>query len=134
AGFTSYYPGFGRCLVAQQPLAQWTTEQYQSLAEMWFAAQTPWRQIVSPSDAHRALPVVDDLGIPVRGLFVVMILFVVLIGPVNVYCPRGTKLRIWLLWTVPVLAVVTWLLLLRYTIATDGWLAHVRFTSITVLD
>jgi hypothetical protein len=134
AGFTMCYPGFGCCLVADRPPADWSADQAKAVNDMWVAAQAPWHQITNSSDANRAFPVVDDLRIPVRGLFVVMILFVVLIGPVNIYWLSRARRRIWLLWTVPVIALLTCFLLVGYMIATEGWHGHVRSTSITVLD
>jgi hypothetical protein len=134
AGFTAYYPGFGQCLVAGEPFAKWTPEQWEGLAETWSSASVAWSQINSATDANRILPVVEDLSIPVQGLFIVMILFVVLIGPVNVYWLSRIKRRMWLLWTVPVCAILTCLLLVGYMVATEGWDGYARSTSITVLD
>lgn len=128
-----YYPGFGQCFTAKS-LADFNAEQTEALMDMWVNAMAPWHQIASPAEANRALPVVDDVSIPLRGLFVAMILFVVLIGPVNIYWLARNRRRIWLLWTVPVFAALTCALLVAYMVATEGWHGHVRSTSITLLD
>jgi hypothetical protein len=77
---------------------------------------------------------VDDLGIPVRGLFLFMVLFVVLIGPVNFYWLTRTRRRIWMLWTVPAASFVTCAALFGYMMLSEGWHGHIRATSVTVLD
>jgi len=63
-----------------------------------------------------------------------MFLFVILIGPVNVYWLARSKRRLWLLWTVPIFSLITCLLLIGYMVATEGWHGHVRVAAITVLD
>ncbi len=133
-GFTRYNPGFGTCLVGAPPIERWTNDDWKLVRDMWLDASRAWRQIVSPTEANVALPIVDDPGIPVRGLFIVMVGFVVLIGPVNVYWLGRARRRIWLLWTVPIFAVLTCVLLVGYMLLSEGWHGHVRTTCITVLD
>lgn len=134
AGLNGYYPGFGQCLAIQQPPQQWLPEQWQAVTEMWTSSRAAWHQITSPNEANRALPIVDDLSIPVRGLFVVMVVFVILIGPVNVYWLARARRRLWLLWTVPSFALLACLLLIGYMVATEGWHGHAKSESITILD
>lgn len=141
-GFVRYYPGFGQCLVATKvnpknqkiEVAAWDPDDWRLITKMWHAPRGAWQQMSSPTDANRAFPIVDGLAIPVRGLFIVMLLFVVLIGPVNIYWLSRARRRIWLLWTVPLFSLFTCVLLVGYMLVTEGWHGHVRSDSVTVLD
>lgn len=134
AGLSGYFPGFGQCLVLKESPEKWLPEQWQAVNDMWSSSRAAWHQITSPNEANRAFPIVEDLSIPVRGLFVVMVVFVLLIGPVNVYWLGRAKRRLWLLWTVPAFALLTCLMLIGYMVATEGWYGHARSESITILD
>jgi hypothetical protein len=137
-----YCPGFGQCLVATKrhfktkeiDIASWDPDDWRLVTGMWETYAGAWQQVRTPTDANKEFPIVEGIGIPVRGLFVVMFLFVILIGPVNVYWLARSKRRLWLLWTVPIFSLITCLLLVGYMIATEGWHGHVRVETITVLD
>jgi hypothetical protein len=139
-GGTSYYPGFGQCLVINKVMPgkfrqSPSTEQLQPMAESWLNSELPWkRQIMTIVDANRAFPVVESLDVPVRGLFVIMLVFALTIGPGNLYLLSRTKRRIWMLWTVPVISLVTCLGVIGYMLATEGWRGYLRSEGLTILD
>lgn len=73
-------------------------------------------------------------GVPVTGFMVLITAFAVLIGPVNYFFLRH-KRRLWLLLvTVPVMALVTSVLLVGYSVAAHGFSIRSRIRSLTVLD
>ena len=141
-GFIHYFPGFGQCLVAnkvnfktkQIDVAAWDPDDWRLIFRMWERQSTAWQQVRTPTEANKELPIVAGLAIPIRELFIAMFVFVVLIGPVNVFWLSRTKRRIWLLWTVPLFSLVTCVLLVGYMLATEGWHGHVHGYGITVLD
>jgi hypothetical protein len=134
-GCTAYDAGFGHCLVsADGRFADWLDDRWRSLRESWAATGQPWQRTRTVVDANREFPVVDDLGIPVRGLFVLMLLFTLTIGPVNFYVLSRKKRRIWLLWTVPALSLLTCLAVLGYMVVAEGWQGHLRTEGLTLLD
>ena len=133
--FKTYYPGFGQCLLAdERAIHEWDPDEWREVTGAWRDGIKAWEQLRNPTAANRDFPVVENLGIPVRGLFLFMILFVVLIGPLNLYWLTRTRRRIWLLWTVPAFSLVTCVLLFGYMMLTEGWHGHVRADSVTVLD
>jgi hypothetical protein len=135
AGLTAYYPGFGQCLVAEQAdPGKWSPEQWRAVLEGWEQAAQPWGQIRSPNDANSAFPVVEGRGVPVRGLFVAMLVFAALIGPGNVYWLTRKNRRIWLLWTVPVFSLLTCAAVFGFMLLSEGWTGTVRAEGVTVLD
>jgi hypothetical protein len=132
----AYYPGFGQCLVcAEEDIAKWDPAQWIQITDMWDGTAQPWQNnVLSPTAANRALPVVENLGVPVRGLFSMMLLFTALIGPVNIYVLGRKRRRIWMLWTVPAFSLVTCVLLFGFMLLSEGWHGHVRAEGATFLD
>jgi hypothetical protein len=135
APLQSYLPGFGQCIVSPAPdLTRLDPAQRQHIAEAWRQTAKPFMRERSVSMAHLDFPVVEDVSTPVRGLFVVMLLFAIAIGPVNVYVLARAKRKIWMLWTVPAIALVTSLGVLGYVFLKEGWTGHVRAEGLTILD
>jgi hypothetical protein len=135
SGLTAYYPGFGQCLVAEDTdPAKWSPEQWRAVVGMWEQAALPYQHVRSPHDANSLFPVVENRGVPVRGLFAGMLVFAILVGPVNVYVLTRQRRRIWLLWTVPVFSLLTCAAVFVFMVISEGWSGHVRVTGVTVLD
>lgn len=91
-------------------------------------------KIKTVEDANRAFPVIENLGIPVRGLFVLMLLFGIAIGPLNLIFISRRNRRIWLLWTVPLASFVTCGIVVVYAAVAEGWTGKARTSYITILD
>jgi hypothetical protein len=94
----------------------------------------PFRAVTSPSGAQERFAVVDDVSIPVRDLFLVMIVFCVLIGPLNILVLFWMGRRIWLLWTVPAFSLLTCAAVVGFMSATEDWHGTVRTEGLTILD
>ena len=81
-----------------------------------------------------SFPVLDNMKVPFRQLFLIMLLFVVVIGPLNIFILMRKKKMIWILWTTPAIAVVFSLLVVFYSIFSEGWHSRVRINAVTLLD
>lgn len=128
-------PGFGECLLSADPEVQRWPIAYQTLLhQTWSRTEAPWQREKAPAEANRAFPVVDDVSVPVRGLLVVIFLFVILIGPVNLIVLTRMKRKLWLFWTVPVVSFFTCVLVLGYMAVTEGWQGRSRVEGFTILD
>jgi len=77
---------------------------------------------------------VKETTVPVRGLFVLVLLFGVGIGPANVWLLSRYKRRIWLWWNVPAISLLTCLAVFAYASFSEGWTGHGRIASLTLLD
>ena len=134
-GLTGYHLGFGECMVIPEPNSdKWQPAVWRYLAESWAMSAAPFHVARTAGEAHTLFKVVDDVEVPVRGLFGLMVGFVILIGPVNLYVLSRWKQRIWLLATVPAVSLVTCLTVLGYMVATEGFGSSSRVEAITVLD
>ena len=129
------YCGFGVCLqISNQNASQWGQARWNEVTKSWEQTANPLRGDRNLAEANNSLPIVDDVSLPVRGLFVLMLLFTIAIGPINVWLLARWKRRIWLLWTVPVISAVTCLAVFGYMIVAEGWQGRTRVTGFTLLD
>jgi hypothetical protein len=128
------YPqaGFGHCVVC--PDTRWTIERFVVLNNLFNETANPWRSPLSAADANRMFRVVDSAGVPVRGLFVLMLLFAIVIGPVNLWLLGRKDRRLWMLWTVPTISGATCLAVFGYMLISEGWNGHLRTEAVTLLD
>jgi hypothetical protein len=87
-----------------------------------------------PVSANNTFKVAKDFKIPVRQLFLIMLVFAIIIGPVNFYVLNRRKKRIWLLWTSPVIALIFSGIVIFYIFYSEGWHSRIKIKSLTFLD
>lgn len=140
-GFFVYYAGFGECIVtpsaeieAVLSYLSWDFNQWLYIKESWAKTQRPWQLYGNVTEVNRIFPVVEDLRVPVRGLFLLILFFVVIIGPVNLFLISRKGKRIWLLWTVPAISLITCVAISAYALLAEGWKAYARTEGFTILD
>jgi hypothetical protein len=134
-GATTYRVGFGTCVItSDRNSAKWSEERWSALSLPCSQTAMPWSSSRSLFDLNNSFPVVDDLGVPVKGLFALMILFSIALGPINLVVLARKNKRIWMLWTVPALSGVTCLAVFGYMIIAEGWQGHARVGGITILN
>jgi len=88
----------------------------------------------SIEDANRNFEVVGEIRVPVRALLILMIVFAVLIGPVNLYVLARKQRRMWMLWTVPAFSLVTCGLIWVVNVFAEGFSTQQRSAVVTLLD
>lgn len=86
------------------------------------------------ADINRTFQIVEKFGVPIRGLFVLMLLFVIVIGPVNLIWLAKKKRKIWMLWTIPAISLLTCLFVAGFSLFGEGWNAVARTEALTILD
>ena len=136
ASIPTYCVGFGQGLVTTRDPKQFSADDWKYLQREWTDSLSPYQPVKTfdPEKANREFPVVESLTVPVRGLFLLMILFVIVIGPLNLFVLSRKKKKIWLLWTVPAISLITCLAVSGYTILSEGWGSKARTATVTVLD
>lgn len=134
-GMRLHSVGFGLCVVSpDRDSARWSEDRWAALHRAFSQSGQPWRGSGGLVQNNTTFPVIDDFGVPLRGLFVLMIVFAVVIGPVNLAVLTRRKRRIWLLWTVPVLSLLFCGVVFGYMIVAEGWSGHARVAGLTLLD
>ncbi len=130
------YAGFGVALTAEGAarVSDLTAPQLERLELAWQRSRQPWYAARDPSAAHRRFAVAGDVEVPVRGLFLVVLVFTVLIGPVNLALLTRRGKRMWLLWTVPAASLLTCAVVVLYVLVGEGLVRYRRTEGLTVLD
>ena len=135
AEIAAYDVGFGRCIMSSEMDMQGLDkEQWRVIIGSWMQTALPWRWEDDIEESNTIFSVVSSLGIPVRGLFFLMVLFAVAIGPINLIVLSRKKRRIWMLWTTPVISIITCLAVFTYATFAEGWNRHARTEAFTILD
>jgi hypothetical protein len=135
ARFVNYDVGFGQCIVnAEIDTGSLSLEQCRQIVDSWRKTSEPWQIGRSAVDANAAFPVVSGLDVPVRGMFLLMFLFALAIGPVNLIVLSHKRRHIWLLWTIPIISLMTCCAVFAYATFAEGWKRHVRTEGLTILD
>lgn len=132
----TYFPGFGICTITRSsPVGQtWSQSFWSVVVKQWLDTTQATTKTASAIEANTTFPVVDHFGVPVGGMFIVMVLFCIVIGPVNLVVLSHYKRRLWMLWTVPAISLVTCFAVFGYMLAVEGWQADQRTEGVTVLD
>ena len=134
-GWAAYDVGFGRYIVSPDiDTKGLDRDQWRLIVASWLETAAPWRWKGVVERANTIFPVASGLGIPVRGLFFLMLLFAVAIGPLNLIVLSRKKRRIWMLWTTPAISLITCLAVFTYATFAEGWNRHARTDGLTLLD
>lgn len=135
SGLARYQVGFGVCLVSpRNDYERWEDRKWAEVLTSWDETASPWRKLRSQVEANMEFPVIAHLGVPVIGLFLLMILFSIVIGPINILLLSRRQRRIWLLWTVPAIALSTCLTVFGYMVLAEGWRGQRHTETLTILD
>lgn len=130
-----YFIGFGAVTVtgASDP-GEISIVQWKWMSRNFLASKVPDHINETPEGLNQLFQVVERFGVPVRGLFLLMLLFVIVIGPVNLIWLARRKRKIWLLWTVPAISLMTCLIVASFALFGEGWSATARTEALTILD
>ncbi|MDR2760968.1 MAG: hypothetical protein LBB88_00015 [Planctomycetaceae bacterium] len=86
------------------------------------------------SRMNNILPVIEKYGVNIKLILVLIIVFAVLIGPVNVFVLRSLNRRIWLIWTVPATSLIASFIVLIASFLSEGFLSQSSSATCTILD
>ena len=125
---TGYYVGLG--YVAASGSSNW--DAMARLVENTVAVTPVYKPEEKPHDLFGLL--IGEASVPVKGLFVLVLLFTIGIGPVNIWILSRYRKRIWLWWNVPAVSLLTCLAVFCYALLAEGWTPHGKIASMTVLD
>jgi hypothetical protein len=132
----AYFIGYGALIVSGDvDASRINGEQWERIVDFWGDSRVDglaghW----NINAINRQFPVVEELGTPVRGLFLLMLLFVVVIGPVNYLLLARRRKKVWLWWTVPAISVAASLGVFGYAMLAEGWRGYARAEVMTILD
>ncbi len=135
-GGVEYDVGFGRCFAfgSENPAAL----DEQSVRTLRVAVRETaryWQLLPADSRAaNAAMPVVENIKIPTHGIVVVMVAFIIAIGPINIYVLNRRQRRTWMLWTIPAISFATTLIVFAYSLLREGITPDTRIAGLTMID
>ncbi len=86
------------------------------------------------SAANEMFPVTDAAGVPLRGMFLLVLIFALAVGPINVFLIARKSRRIWMLWTVPVMSLIACGIIFGYSLLSEGLGIRQHTSTLTILD
>ena len=69
-----------------------------------------------------------------RGIVFIMLAFILVVGPLNIFFCARTNNRIAMLWTIPLISFVTCAIVFGYSLASEGITPTTRTEAVTILD
>ncbi len=128
--------GFGHCFTFDvENVALLDAKSVQLVREAARSSALYWQSLPRDSNAaNSALKVVENLKVPLRGIVVIMLAFILLIGPVNIIYLNRRKRRTWMLWTIPAISFVTTLIVFAYSLLREGITPDTRIAGLTLVD
>lgn len=129
------YLGFGQVLLlGAGNIVGLERLQVDALRELARECGQVWQSMPTEGNANSEFPVVEDARIPVRGIVFIMLAFILVVGPVNIFlCARANK-RIAMLWTIPLISFVTCAVVFGYSLMSEGITPTTRTEAVTFLD
>jgi hypothetical protein len=127
--------GFGQ--VALYETGDLTTLKHKGMnALLSIAKETrhPWERRVNMGQANKNFPIIDNMSLPTRSLFLIMLIFAILFGPVLLFVLAKYNRRIWLLWLAPSISLVACIIITAYALLSEGITPSVRMEGITLLN
>jgi hypothetical protein len=115
------------------PGAELAPESLRLLAGAMAESRHPWTDSRDAGDAQRGLPIREAL-VPVRGMFLFVLVFAGLVGPLNLFLLARWRRRMWLLVTVPALALLATAGVTAYAWLGEGVVRERSTLSLTLLD
>ena len=131
-----YKIGFGRCyaFTSGNPAAL-DKQSVQTLRSALRDSEAYWQSLPQDDNAAEAvIPIHGNMKIPVHGIILIMLGFVIIIGPVNIIYLTRLKRRVWMLWTIPAISFATTLFVFLYSLLSEGITPDIHISGLTLLD
>lgn len=128
----THFAGFG--VIHLGPFPSLDPGDMDGVVESWRRSLGPWSIALNAGMAQNAMPVVDSVEIPVRGVFLLIVLFTLLVGPLNLVVLARRRQRLWIFATVPAISLVTCLAVFAYVVFDEGFIRQHRSAGLTLLD
>lgn len=127
--------GFGQCLLVNAAsITGLDRIQADAMRDVARECGQVWQAMPTEGNANNEFPVIENIQIPVRGIVFIMLAFILVVGPLNIFfCARANR-RTAMLWTIPLISFITCAIVFGYSLASEGITPSLRTEAITVLD
>jgi hypothetical protein len=85
-------------------------------------------------DIDHKYPIISEIQLSPTVLLVILVIFSIIIGPVNILYLTKKKKKLLLLLTVPAISIIFTIAVFAYSFLAEGWHARSRYDTVTLLD
>ncbi|MBF0545509.1 MAG: hypothetical protein HQM08_13795 [Candidatus Riflebacteria bacterium] len=129
-----YFSGFGKYFVLNSTSPKGIPEYILKKIETEIdETKKLWEPDIT-TPGNQIFPIKGIVGIPVQGLFTVIFIYAMIIGPINLAFLSKIKRRIYVLWTVPLISLLTCIFVFFYATFSEGWSPKGHTFIFTFLD
>lgn len=121
-------------MIQTNPPLEWDAKRWMNQLDLWRNAARSRATVRDTESANRDMPVVEGQVTPARGMLLVMVIFAVVIGPINILVLKLLKRPMLLLLTVPLIALIFSAGVMVYSILSEGISPKARTQALTLLD
>jgi len=121
--------GFGRIGIATDGMGWPGTNAMEWPGTLWVT-----RTKSDSPPGNYIIRLVHESQVPVRGMLLLVVLFALGIGPLNVWWLSRRKKKMWLWWNVPLFSMLTCLMIFTYSLLSEGVRGESRTVLLTLLD
>jgi len=126
---------FGRVLLFTTEKTEDLQEgQLQKLTDSAKETLGPWEHSYNLANANKQFSVIGDMSLPTRGMYLIMLTFAIIIGPVLLIVLSRKNKRIWMLWMVPSISFSVCVVITIYSVFSEGITPSARMKCITLLN
>ena len=106
------------------------------ITDSWIESMHAWGETYTSFGANQKMQMTSqiDTRASMRRMFVAMLLFAALIGPVHLIVLARMKRRSWVFWTTPAVSALTCAVIVVFAAVSEGWDKRSRAASFTLLD
>lgn len=127
--------GLGQLIrINETDVTQWSNGLFKFLDNAFQKSKNPFAKIKKVEAANKQFSVIENLDIPVKGMFTLILIFSFVMGPLNLFTISKKGKRMRLFWTVPLLSIMATCSIAVYAICAEGLGGHVRSCTFTLLD
>lgn len=133
--FRQFYASFGQCLLTDSStITALNRTQIDHMRNVARETGQVWNSMPTDGNANNEFPVIENISIPVRGIVFIMLAFILVVGPINIFlCARANR-RTAMLWTIPLISFITCAIVFGYSLVSEGITPSLRTEAVTVLD
>ena len=129
------YSGFGQCLFSpDSSFDLLNNDELLFIKKSWNDTRSPFLRTDLGQHPNSVFPIIEKLSLPIKSIFLLLLCFAVIIGPVNILFFYKKKKHLWVFWTIPAFSLLSTGLVVIYILMSEGIAASFRSESFTILN
>ncbi|HNS31633.1 MAG TPA: hypothetical protein PKN36_01500 [bacterium] len=129
------YSGFGQCIFSpDSSFDLLNNDELLFIKKSWNDTRSPFLRTDLGQNPNSVFPIIEKRSLPIKPIFLLLLCFAVIIGPVNILFFYKKKKHLWVFWTIPAFSLLSTGLVVIYIVLSEGIVASFRSESFTILN